>query len=152
MCSDALEGLMHSDLEQSKLHLNEMKSEFEKKLSEIKPTEKTKTGSTLTSNKSAKPSASPTSLKPVQGSKFRWAYAASVLLIIGLGYSVFSFIKEYNQKADLASNKENPKFTSAEKPYTPMQDSSGELVRLEASAEDIEELCPNAKESKNTVS
>ena len=150
MCNDALEGLMHSDLEKGKEHFVEMKSDFEKKLGEIKPIEKPKTGSASSQTKSAKSPSSPTTLKSSKGSKFRWAYAASVLLIVGLGYSVFSFIKDYTKKSNLAHTKENPKFTSAETPYTPVNDSSGELIRIEASPEDIGQLSTRPTEDKKS--
>lgn len=150
ICNDALEGIMHSDLDQIKEHFSSMKSEFGNKLSRIQTIEKSKSSSSNNTTKNLHQSTPENTLKSTSGAKFKWAYAASVLLIIGLGYSVFSFIKDYQQNSNLASNKENPKIKSTETEYTPLLDSSGELMHLETSPEDINQLNNRPSEARKT--
>ena len=97
-CSDALEGLMHVEQEQASRHLDELKADFTKKLEAIKPEEKKTKIVSLPTEPHAKPDSPAKSL--TSGKRFRWAYAASILLGVGLGYSVFSFIKEYQAKKE----------------------------------------------------
>jgi len=152
-CSDALEGLMHVDQEQAAQHLDELKNDFFKKLEAVKPAEK-----------KAKIVSMPTELsdkadallgRSDKHGGFRWAYAASILLVVGLGYSVFSFIQKYQAKKEL-SQTTDPTFTSASPTYKAVNDSSMERIHLEVLPEDVNktrtpELEKAVSEAKKTI-
>jgi hypothetical protein len=140
LCNDALEGMMNEDLEQIEKTLSELKSKFDHRLSELKKVEIEKTNPSQKSSATSKPHDNSSNLKIISKRRYRWVYAASILLIIGLGYSVFSFIKNYDKKPGLAHQKEDPQFKPNSPKYTPIQDSSLELAHLEANEEDINQL------------
>ncbi len=138
LCNTALEGLMHSDIEVAEQSLNDMKTVFEQKLILLNTTE-----TIQKTDKKITPTNHPfkTELKPIAGKKlnYRWAYAASILLVVGLGYSVFSFIQKYNKKE--VTQDINTKVSSAETPYSKVpEDSNNELTHIQVNPEDINQL------------
>ncbi len=145
LCNTALEGLMHTDLSVTETHLTELKKEFDKKLldltildSKIKTEKKTPA-----TNHQPKPE-----LKLIAGKKlnYRWAYAASILLIVGLGYSVFSFIQKYNKKE--VTHDINTKVSPSETTYNlDPNDSNNELAHLKVNPEDINQLDVKTQET-----
>lgn len=134
-CNDALEGLMYSDLDKTEQHLSKLKTEFQEKLNKldqekskpkplyIEPKVKQLKPETKTSNRKI---------------SYKWLYAASVLLIVGLGYSVYSFIQK--SKPHAVAQKVNPKISNADAEYKPVKDKSNELIQLEVKPEDISPL------------
>lgn len=134
-CNDALEGLMYSDLDKTEQHLTALKTDFQEKLNKldqekskpkplyIEPKVKQLKPETKTSNRKI---------------SYKWLYAASVLLIVGLGYSVYSFIQK--SKPHAVAQKVNPKISNADAEYKPVKDKSNELIQLEVKPEDISPL------------
>jgi hypothetical protein len=134
-CNDALEGLMYSDLDKTEQHLTALKTDFHEKLHKLDQ-EKSKPKPLYIEPKvnELKPEAKTSSRKI----SYRWLYAASVLLIVGLGYSVYSFIQK--SKPNAVAQKVNPKISNANAEYKPVKDKSNELIQLEVRPEDISPL------------
>ncbi|MBP6624961.1 MAG: tetratricopeptide repeat protein [Chitinophagaceae bacterium] len=142
-CSDALEGLMESDLDLGKQHLVEIKKHVETKLEELRPKQ---TAEIPASNHSSKKSLSVTNNKT-----YRWLAAASVLFLIGLGgYSVFSYISK--QDRELALQEKNST-SSVEAPYKmPENAETGEVVHVEISADSLKNISSDDKIEKKELS
>lgn len=135
LCSDALEGLMHADLNRVPADLDEMRKAFEASLAAAAEQEK--------------PKVPAPALKP---RRTYWLYAASVLLIIGMGYSVFSFIQGEQGKKKTLGQETGAKISNADKPYFAVQDSSMERVHLELRPEELDLAIEEKKASASRKS
>jgi len=134
-CNDALEGLMYSDLDKTEQHLSNLKTDFQEKLNKLNQ-EKSKPKPLYIEPKVQQLTTdAKTSSRKIS---YKWLYAASVLLIVGLGYSVYSFIQK--SKPHAVAQKVNPKISNADAEYKPVEDKSNELIHLEVKPEDISPL------------
>lgn len=140
LCNDALEGLMNQKSDNLEQIIDEINTHLNKKL----PTKlkATKNSETKVHN----------TLKQEKNTKFRWLYAASILLIVGLGYSVFSFITKYKPKENIVQHTDNPNLNPDESTYKPLKDSSGEVINLQTTPEEVNDLknTPLSSEKNNS--
>ena len=134
-CNDALEGLMYSDLDKTEQHLTALKTDFQDKLNKL---DQEKSKPKLLYIEPKVKQLIPETKTFSRKISYKWLYAASVLLIVGLGYSVYSFIQK--SKPNAVAQKVNPKISNANAEYKPVKDKSNELIQLEVRPEDISPL------------
>jgi tetratricopeptide (TPR) repeat protein len=135
MCSDAVDGLMLQSTEKSKQHLLEINKEIQKKIAHIEE------AILLTKPKPSNP------IKITSNNKKNWAIAASLLFLLGVGgFSVFSFIKNQEQKNNLAKN-EHSDTKNKEVDYA-IVDNTNELATITVNPEDLNNSKELPTESK----
>jgi hypothetical protein len=123
-CSDAIDGLMDTEVTQMQTILEEIKPALIQSQIEFAAIKNTNTETTKLTISSA---------------KNRWLVAASILLLFGLGgYSVYSFMR--HQSHDLAKNEE-PKSIPTQTTYTETSTPRNtEIVQISVPEEEIKKL------------
>ena len=123
-CSDAIDGLMDTEVTQMQTILEEIKPTLIQSQIEFAAIKNTNTEATKLTISSA---------------KNRWLVAASILLLFGLGgYSVYSFM--HHQSHDLVKNEE-PKSIPTQTTYTETSTPKNtEIVQIRVPEKEIEKL------------
>jgi hypothetical protein len=125
-CSDAIDGLIESELLQTQINLNELKKDFDQQLIQYK-NENTPRIALKKENE----------LKLTQSKSNRWLAVASILLLVGLGgYSVFSYMRSQNHELALTQKKENSSKQDVDYKL-PTNPSANEIVHIEVLPTDL---------------
>lgn len=137
-CSDAIDGIIDLDVQQTESNLTDLKLDFEKKLKEFEEEQKKiKQAEQVKKSIPTEESNIKTLTPKRKNRQWIWA-AASLFFIIGLGYSVFSFINKYSPNHKDVANKVNEKVSPSNPNYNlSPTDNTNELIHIEVAPEDL---------------
>ncbi|MBL7764651.1 MAG: tetratricopeptide repeat protein [Chitinophagaceae bacterium] len=142
-CSDALEGLMETDMDETESLLLSMKKGMTETLSKQVQIQQ---GENIVPKMTVHSSSGNGGF--LKNGKIRWSLAAGILFMIALGgYSVFSYIRHYRE--ELALHKGEGK-SSTETAYKQPDDrEAGEIIHLEVKPDSFSE--PVEKKAEKSV-